>query len=290
MNQKTLTLRNAWEEGKRILRKSDIEEADLDAWYLLECITGIGKASYYVEPDRELSKEKADLYLENVKKRAKRIPLQHITGEQEFMGLSFKVNQHVLIPRQDTETLVECGLGKLKPGMKVLDLCTGSGCIIISMAVMGKKSGKLEENTRLCGADISLEALEIAKENARRNHVSVKFTQSDLFQNIDGKYDMIISNPPYIPTAVIQELSDEVKLHDPFIALDGKEDGLYFYRQIVKEGKTLLSDGGYLLFEIGHDQGEAVSKIMEENGFTQIEVKKDLAGLDRVVLGLYNKG
>ncbi len=289
MKQTILTLKDAWDEGKRILEDAGIEEAALDAWYLLEHTTGINRASYYAWPDKEIEASLTGKYLDHIQRRAKRIPLQHITGWQEFMGLNFRVNEHVLIPRQDTEVLVEQGIDKLRPGMSVLDMCTGSGCIIISMAVLGERSGRTYETNKFTGVDISREALLTARENAHMNHAEVSFKRSDLFRDIDGKYDIIISNPPYIPTTVIQGLMEEVRLHDPYIALDGKEDGLYFYRRIVKEGREFLNEGGYLLFEIGHDQADAVSYLMKDAGFTEIEVKKDLAGLDRVVMGLYNK-
>lgn len=290
MKQTILTLKNAWDEGKRILKDAGIEEAALDAWYLLEHTTGISRASYYAWPDKEIGADETEKYLTDIRRRAKRIPLQHITGWQEFMGLPFRVNEHVLIPRQDTEVLVECGIGKLRQGMSVLDMCTGSGCIIISMAVLGEKSCRVCETNKFTGADVSGEALLTARENAHMNHAAVSFKRSNLFQDIEGKYDIIISNPPYIPTAVIQGLMEEVRLHDPYIALDGKEDGLYFYRRITEEGREFLNEGGYLLFETGHDQADAVLNLMKDAGFTEIEVKKDLAGLDRVVMGLYNKG
>ena len=197
------------------------------------------------------------------------------------MGYPFYVDEHVLIPRQDTETLAEEALKVLKPGMEVLDLCTGSGCILISLM-------KMCEGLYGTGSDISEEALEVARKNACRLEVNATFIRSSLFEHISGRYDLIVSNPPYIRTSVIQELQEEVRLHDPFIALDGKEDGLYFYREIIKAGGGYLKPGGYLMFEIGYDQGTEVASLMEKYGYRNIMVKKDLAGLDRVVSGMYN--
>lgn len=285
-----MTLKEAYEEGIRLLRAAGIEEADLDAWYLLEHVTGIGRSMYYARPERKLEKDQADDYLEYLNRRAQRIPLQHITGTWEFMGLTYRVNEHVLIPRQDTETLVECGLEKLRSGMRVLDMCTGSGCIIISLLKIGSQRGMMLRSDQFAGADVSEEALEVARENARIHQVSdIRMIRSDLFARVEGVFDLIISNPPYIRTDVIDRLQEEVKCHDPYIALDGKEDGLYFYRKIIKESARYLADGGWLLFEIGHDQKEDVVRLMDEAGFTGICSRKDLSGLDRVVMGMYNE-
>lgn len=282
MRKKTFTLQQIYKEGIERLREAGIKEAELDAWYLLEYTTGITKASYYGEPAKEVDEEKALEYLEKIRIRSTRVPLQHITGEQEFMGYPFLVNDHVLIPRQDTETLVEEALKISYTGMKMLDMCTGSGCILFSML-------KMKPGIEGTGCDISEEALKIAEANRKRLEVNAKLIQSDLFERIEGTYDMIVSNPPYIRTSVIAELQDEVRLHDPWIALDGKEDGLFFYRKIVCESGQYLRKGGALLFEIGHDQGEAVSELMKAEGYSDVRVKKDLAGLDRVVIGMYNK-
>lgn len=278
-----MTLREAYEYGQKQLQLAGIVDADLDAWYLLELVTGISRAMYYLKMQESVSEEHEVLYRKYIETRATHIPLQHITGVQEFMGLEFLVNQHVLVPRQDTEVLVESVLEVLKPDMRVLDMCTGSGCILISLM-------KLHGTSTICGVgvDISKEALKVAQANGERIGVKADFIQSDLFENVDGRYDVIVSNPPYIRTAVIEELKEEVKCHDPFIALDGKEDGLYFYRKIVEESGRYLKAGGKLYFEIGHDQGEDVKNLMEQAGFTGVTVKKDLAGLDRVVFGSYN--
>ena len=305
-----MTLKTGYTEAKRRLEKSGIEEAALDAWLLLEHVTGISRASYYADPDREMSPDEWRRYSELVGRRAERVPLQHITGTQEFMGLVFEVNEHVLIPRQDTEILVEQALAFIGSGKvlaaensrtRILDMCTGSGCILLSVmhwaesyrqkalrragdtARGGEKQDIIIEGT---GADISPKALAVAEKNARRLGISAGFVESDLFGAVRGKYGMIVSNPPYIRTDEIKDLQEEVKLHDPVIALDGREDGLYYYRRIVRESRSYLEEGGALLFEIGCDQAEAVSGLMSGAGFSEITVKKDLAGLDRVVSGV----
>lgn len=276
-----MTLREIYEYGKAKLENAGIEDAAVDAWYLLEYTTGISRAMYFLKMNEVLLENMEKKYIEYIGLRISHIPLQHITGVQEFMGLEFQVNEHVLIPRQDTEVLVETVLRTLKQGMKVLDMCTGSGCILISLL-------KLSEGIIGTGVDISEEALKVAEKNRSKINVEAKWLQSDLYENVTGTYDVIVSNPPYIRTKVIEELKEEVKLHDPFIALDGKEDGLYFYRKIVEKSTEYLSKGGKLFFEIGHDQGESVKTLMEEAGFSKVNVKKDLAGLDRVVFGEYN--
>lgn len=276
-----MTLREAYEYGQEELKRAKIEEAGIDAWYLLEFTTGISRTMYFLQMQEEMSLEQEAAYRNHIAARASHIPLQHITGVQEFMGLEFAVNEHVLIPRQDTEVLVESVLEVLKPGMSVLDMCTGSGCILISLL-------KNRKNVTGVGVDISEEALKVARKNRDSLEVEAKLIQSDLFENVEGKYDIVISNPPYIRTSVIEELKEEVKFHDPFLALDGKDDGLYFYREIVEKSSEYLKKCGKLYFEIGHDQGEDVKKLMEQAGFTKVTVKKDLAGLDRVVFGMYN--
>lgn len=284
-----MTLKDTYTDGKQRLEQAGVPEADLDAWYLLEYVTGISRAAFYADPDREVPKAQKEQYEDCLKRRIRRIPLQHITGEQEFMGLKFRVNEHVLIPRQDTETLVEQALDLLKAKAapraegkyRFLDMCTGSGCILLSMLFHTRypASG--------IGADISEKALAVARDNADALGMKADFIQGDLFENVKGKFSMILSNPPYIPSAVIETLQEEVRLHDPREALDGKEDGLYFYRRIVKESREYLLAGGYLLLEIGHDQAEEVSGLMHQAGYSDVRVKKDLAGLDRVVYGRY---
>lgn len=291
MKQRTSALQQILREGTERLKAAGLAEAVQDAWLLLSYVTGVSRAFYYGHPDKPVSEEEAERYFACIERRMKRIPLQHITGEQEFMGYSFLVNEHVLIPRQDTEVLVEEALKILRPEMRILDLCTGSGCILLSLL---KKYGELKpEKTQPCrcagvGTDISKEALAVAEKNAQRLGVRADFLQSDLFEQVSGRFDMILSNPPYIPTKVIEGLQEEVRLHDPYIALDGREDGLHFYREIIRDSVYYIKEGGHLLFEIGYDQGKAVAALMENTGYKDICVKKDLAGLDRVVIGMYN--
>ena len=273
-----MTYREAIETGTRILQKENIADAKIDAWYLLQMACKIDRNFYYLHEEDELTAEQQSEYESTVHKRAEHVPLQYIIGEQEFMGLKFKVNSNVLIPRQDTETLVEEALRVAKPGMRVLDLCTGSGCIVISLA-------KNVADISCTGSDISKQALLVAKENAKANEVEVEWERSDLFENISGTFDLIVSNPPYIPTGEIPGLMPEVRDFEPVDALDGKEDGLYFYRIITEKSPEYLTSDGYLYFEIGYDQGEAVSAMMRQCGYTQVEVIKDLAGNDRVVKG-----
>lgn len=283
MKQKIFTLEKSYRDGLRKLQEAGVPDAKLDAWYLLEYVTGVSRARYLGHPNQEMDEEQEKKYQELIARRQQRIPLQHLTGEQYFMGHPFFVNEHVLIPRQDTEILVEEASKYLKSGMRLLDVCTGSGCILFSLL-------KLFPEVSGTGCDISRQALEVARENAKRLNVQrACLVHSDLFSEITGKYDMIVSNPPYIPTEEIEKLQEEVRLFDPMIALDGKEDGLYFYRKIIRESTEYLRRGGRLLFEIGHDQGKAVTGLMEEAGYSQIMIKKDLAGLDRVVMGMYNK-
>ena len=275
-----MTLREAYEYGQEQLKNVDISDAAVDAWYLLEFATGLSRAGYFLRMNEEMAPEEEAKYRGYIERRAKRIPLQHITGTQEFMGLEFMVNEHVLVPRQDTEVLVETVLDDLQPGMDVLDMCTGSGCILISLL-------KLCKGLRGIGVDISEDALTVARRNTEKLSVQAELIQSDLFETVEGTYDVIVSNPPYIRTSVIEELEEEVRLYDPMLALDGKEDGLYFYRRIIGESVKFLKEKGKLYFEIGHDQGVDVKQLMEEAGFSYVTVKKDLAGLDRVVFGVY---
>ena len=281
-----MTLRQAYEAGIERLKEAGIEEAGLDAWYLLEYVTGINRATYFADSNQEMKDSHRATYQALISERETRIPLQHLTGVQEFMGLEFRVNEHVLIPRQDTEILVETALEKIntKKPLRVLDMCTGSGCILLSVLSYGRKKCEITG----VGVDVSDKALQVAKENGRNLQVDAEWIESDLFSGVSGKFDMILSNPPYIPSAVIETLQLEVREHDPRLALDGKEDGLYFYRRITEESRNYLQPGGWLIFEIGAEQGEAVSFYLKQNGFAQVAVKKDLAGLDRVVCGVYD--
>ena len=392
-----MTLKEAYEYGARKLQESDIKNSQQDSFYLLEYVTGISRGKYYASQHQEMSKKEQEDYIALIHKRLERIPLQHLMGTTEFMGLPFKVNSQVLIPRQDTEILVEAALEVIKGYDKknvaedgylketgvygekaegyhrddegeellIMDMCTGSGCILISTLYHGSK---YFPKIRGVGVDISKETLDVARENALLNGLSVaednilwnglgvaeenvisnslgvaKITliESNLFQQLDPvqldnimqfndtvqientvqldntlqlgniagldtieektkkedtkiikvgynrKYDMILSNPPYIPSKEIEGLEEEVKHHDPLLALDGGEDGLFFYRQITKECHKYLNQDGTLIFECGWNQGEEVSQIMKDHGFTSVKMIKDLSGLDRVVVGNY---
>ena len=345
--------------GKKILKNAGIVEADLDAWYLFEQIFGISRAQYFLCARENIAgstaqkiavqeqhgdllesgnalecaelwlKEKLSAYEHALKKRAARIPLQQIIGQQEFMGLSFFVNEHVLIPRQDTETLVELVLQEQKDkDISILDMCTGSGCIAVSLKKLGGYA-------HVEGADISEESLKVAKRNSeeilenndvnndadnsrteqiqnctnltnnqnkqdnseermvsevrRVSQTGVTFRRSDMFSSFRGteQFDVIVSNPPYIPSAVIEELEPEVRDHEPRGALDGTADGLYFYRILAEECAKHLTPGGHVYFEIGYDQGAAVKELLDIHGFKDTRVIQDLAGKDRVVCGAW---
>ena len=345
--------------GKKILKNAGIVEADLDAWYLFEQSFGISRAQYFLcarenivgstaqkiavqeqhgdllESGNALDcaelwlKEKLSAYEHALKKRAARIPLQQIIGQQEFMGLSFFVNEHVLIPRQDTETLVELVLQEQKDkDISILDMCTGSGCIAVSLKKLGGYA-------HVEGADISEESLKVAKRNSEEilenndvnndavssrteqiqnctnltnnqnkqdnseermvseasklSQAGVTFRHSDMFSNFPEteQFDVIVSNPPYIPSAVIEELEPEVRDHEPRGALDGTADGLYFYRILAEECAKHLTPGGHVYFEIGYDQGMAVKELLDIHGFKDTRVIQDLAGKDRVVCGAW---
>lgn len=345
--------------GKQILKNAGIAEADLDAWYLFEQIFGISRAQYFLcareniagstaqkmaaqeQPGNSLEsknalhrvelwlKKKLQAYGNALEKRAARIPLQQIIGQQEFMGLTFFVNEHVLIPRQDTETLVELVLQEQKDtDISLLDMCTGSGCIAVSLKKLGGYA---------CveGADISEEALKVAKRNSeeilensdvnndavssrteqiqnctnltnnqnkqdnsedrmvsevrRVPQTGVTFRRSDMFSAFPEteRFNVIVSNPPYIPSAVIEELEPEVRDHEPRGALDGTADGLYFYRILAEECAKHLTPGGHVYFEIGYDQGAAVKELLDIHGFKDTRVIQDLTGKDRVVCGAW---
>lgn len=273
-----ITYQELLKSGENELVSSNISDAELDAWYLLEYITGMSRAKFFLDRDMEVSDEIKDRYLSLIHMRKEHIPLQHITGTQEFMGFDFFVNENVLVPRQDTECLVENVL-PFAHGKKILDMCTGSGCIIISLK-------KLNETAECTGADISKKALEVAQKNAASNEAEVYFIESDMFEKINGKYDIIVSNPPYIRPDLIKTLEPEVREHDPMLALDGGEDGLMFYRILAKEGKKHLAGPGMMFMEIGHDQGRTVKEIFENEGFKEVVVKKDLCENDRVVMAV----
>ncbi|MBQ7841697.1 MAG: peptide chain release factor N(5)-glutamine methyltransferase [Lachnospiraceae bacterium] len=273
--------RELYEVGKGTLMQANLEEAALDARLLLEFVCHTGRNDLLVHGDREVEIAQEEKYLALIHKRKEHIPLQHLTGVQEFMGLEFFVNENVLVPRQDTEVLVEEIMKNLHDGYRILDMCTGSGCILLSLL-------HYSNNCIGVGADLSEMALKVAQENAKRLQAeNVSFIQSDLFENVEGKYEIIVSNPPYICTDVIETLTEEVRLHEPLMALDGGGDGLFFYRKIIEESPRYLCGGGQLFFEIGYDQKEAVTALMEKAGFKNVTAIKDYAGLDRVVYGCF---
>lgn len=278
------TYKDTFEYGKNRLLECGIEDAQLDAWLLLEYVSGKSRSWYFVHGQEEITQNWIEKYQVLVEKRGKHVPLQQLTKEAYFYGMKFFVNENVLIPRQDTEVLVEqvLNLSKEKENLKILDMCTGSGCILLSLlANLQKASGT--------GVDLSEKALEVAKRNSEELGINISLIQSDLFEKVSGNYDIIVSNPPYIETSVIEGLMEEVKFYEPRMALDGAEDGLFFYKKIITQAGKYLKENGILAFEIGYNQGKAVSSLMKENKYEKIQVLQDLAGLDRVVIGRKKK-
>ena len=280
-----MTYRECYEKGSRILNEAGIEESTLDARLLLEAVCGTNRNDLLVHGEQPVEPEAEEKYFGWIGKRAGRIPLQQLTGEQDFMGLTFTVNENVLIPRQDTEILVEEVLKELHDGMRILDMCTASGCILLSLLHYSNDCEGL-------GVDLSAEALEVAGRNVLKVLTPEKaehahFLQSDLFEKVEGKFEIIVSNPPYIASAEVEKLMPEVRDHEPRMALDGTEDGLHFYRRIIEEAGKHLVSSGMLFLEIGYDQGQAVSELMRTEGYCEVQVVQDYAGLDRVVLGTY---
>ena len=265
------------------------EDYAFDAELLLEKAAGMSRTAFFLRGEELLSPEAAEVYEGFLSEREGGRPTQYILGVWEFMGLPFFVGEGVLIPRGDTEVLVETILEKQQatPMASLLDIGTGSGCIPVSLGHYGAF-------TDILAVDISPKALSYAMENACENHIEVTFYESDLFANVPerwrGKLDAIVSNPPYIPKKEIAALMTEVRDFEPLNALDGGEDGLDFYRAIVEESRDWLRDGGWLFFEIGYNQGEALQLLLREFGYTEIELRQDLSGLDRVVCGKYQRG
>lgn len=324
--------REALRQAEKRLARAGIREGEAknDAWLLLQHVTGIRRTEYFLEPQAELPRELQERFLREVEERATRRPLQYITGTQDFMGLTFQVNEHVLIPRQDTEILAERALEAIKTEHKkgnmpvrVLDLGTGSGCLAVSLAVLAKKDGC---PVRVTASDLSEEALTVARANAaslmdKMPQETPKFCQGDLFDAVGAEtFHVIVSNPPYIRSGEIDTLMPEVRDYEPRGALDGAQDGLAFYRRIAAEAPAHFAGGdvraehpaggptdgsaaerhaggptdgsaaerhagGVLLLEIGFDEAEAVCGLLAENGFCEIKVFRDYAGLPRVVSG-----
>ena len=276
-------------EAKGLLKDKGIKTWALDSELLLSHLFSFSRVQLYTHSKEEVEEAIQEKYRDLILERIKGMPVQYLTNTKEFMSLPFYVDQNVLIPRNDTEVLVEKALELIdeKESM-ILDMCTGSGCIAISIAYYKKKS-------KVLGLDLSAPAMKVAQYNTRLNGVDdrVYFIQSNLFESLQedylSKFDMIISNPPYIPTEDISRLEVEVKAYEPFMALDGGKDGLDFYRKIIEKSKAYLKDKGILIFEIGYNQGKAVTEIFKSHGFSDISIKKDLAGLDRVVFGKFIK-
>ncbi len=276
-----MTYSEAYAYGDRELNGSGIAEHDIDSLLLLTYVTGKDRTFILTHGDEEsLTDEELKQYKEAVLKRSRHIPLQHITGETDFMGLKFHVSEDVLIPRIDTEFLVEEALKLINDGAEILDMCSGSGCILLSLM-------KYKNDIRGVGADISDAAIALAKKNAEDLDVNdAVFLKSDLFSEVEGLFDLIISNPPYIKSEDIKDLMEEVRCHEPHTALDGGEDGLSFYRRIAAEAKEHLVSGGHLMVETGHDEGEDVGRIFEEERYKNIRVLRDYSGNERVVICL----
>ncbi len=287
------SLETLLKEGTRFLEEEGIEEARLDAWLLLEYITQHPRAWYFAHKDETVSESQEARYKELIKRRARHEPVQYLTHQACFMGLDFYVDERVLIPRQDTEVVAEEALrilkGKKHP--RILDLCTGSGCILLSLLwAIPDASGT--------GTDLSKDALFVARMNGekfgvndRADWVQSDAFSADFFEEKDGnamrKYDILISNPPYIPRGELGTLMEEVKSFEPECALDGGEDGLDFYREITPKARMVLKEGGTLLFEIGWNQGKAVTELLTRWGFTGVRVLQDLCGLDRAAAGIW---
>ena len=281
-----MTIYEAIKKGMIDLKVKNIEEPKLKARILMQYILNKERQYILVHDNEELTKEQLEKYFLCIKKIASGIPLQHITNLQEFMKLNFYVDENVLIPRPDTETLVEevIKISTKVRAKKILDLCTGSGAIAVSLA-------KYLENVQITAIDISNKALQVAIRNAKNNNVEEKITfiESDLFTDIaKEKYDIIVSNPPYIKSNVIPNLNEEVR-KEPYIALDGGLDGLNFYKKIIKDGYEYLKYKGYLCLEIGYDQKEEVEQIIKNDGkYFNTYSKKDLYGNDRIIVTQLN--
>ena len=277
MDKVEYSLKGLLADGSKMLTQAGIDEAELDAGYILEYITGLNSAQYFIHSEDIIEKNKAEEFFRLIERRSKRIPLSYVIGTRDFFGLTFKVDENVLIPEQETELLVEEVI-KHSEGKSVLDMCTGSGCIAISIALFGKPS-------KVAASDISEKALEVARENAKSLKAGeISFIQGDMFENVTDKFDIIVSNPPYIETGEIDELMPEVRDYIPRLALDGDIDGLKFYRIISKEAVKKLNKNGRIFYEIGYNQSRAVASILLENGFTDVKIMKDYSGLDRIVM------
>lgn len=281
------TYRELYEEGRRILEQAGLPDAALDARFLLEEVCGTNLQTLLVFPEKKVTEEEVNQYRAFIQRRKDREPTAMILGEWDFMGLTFRLNKSTLIPEQDTEVLVETALEELKrrglgeAPLRILDLCTGSGCILLSLLHELRNAGGL-------GTDLSEEALEAARENAVRLGLQERaaFRQGDLWEPVgDERFDLIVSNPPYVPTKVIPTLEPEVRCGEPYAALDGGEDGLVFYRRIMREAAGHLKPSGIIIVESGFDEAPQIAALMQDQKLRGIRTVKDYGGLDRVVLG-----
>lgn len=302
------TLGELFREGQHQLEAASKESSAFDARALLSFVTGIPFSQMPVRYGNEAADDQAAEFEELIERRINGEPLQYITGEQDFMGLTFHVDERVLIPRLDTEILAEKAikyingeLTKHENSFRVLDLCSGSGAIGLSIAALagsdksvsliGDESGiamhTAAAKLNVVLADISADALDVSRQNAEALGVSdkVSFVKSDLFENVQGNYDLVVSNPPYVRSDVIPTLEEEVRGHEPMLALDGGDDGLDIYRRIADEAPDHLKSGGCLMMEIGFDQAEDIISLFESSdGRSKVVIIKDLAGLDRVAV------
>lgn len=287
MEEACKTYRELYEEGRRILEQAGLPDAALDARFLLEEVCGTNLQTLLVFPEKKVTEEEVNQYRAFIQRRKDREPTAMILGEWDFMGLTFRLNKSTLIPEQDTEVLVETALEELKrrglgeAPLRILDLCTGSGCILLSLLHELRNAGGL-------GTDLSEEALEAARENAVRLGLQERtaFRQGDLWEPVgDERFDLIVSNPPYVPTEVIPTLEPEVRCGEPYAALDGGEDGLVFYRRIMREAAGHLKPSGIIIVELGFDEAPQIAALMQEQKLRGIRTVKDYGGLDRVVLG-----
>ena len=281
------TYRELYEEGRRILEQAGLPDAALDARFLLEEVCGTNLQTLLVFPEKKVTEEEVNQYRAFIQRRKDREPTAMILGEWDFMGLTFRLNKSTLIPEQDTEVLVETALEELKrrglgeAPLRILDLCTGSGCILLSLLHELRNAGGL-------GTDLSEEALEAARENAVRLGLQERaaFRQGDLWEPVgDERFDLIVSNPPYVLTEVIPTLEPEVRCGEPYAALDGGEDGLVFYRRIMREAAGHLKSSGIIIVESGFDEAPQIAALMQDQKLRGIRTVKDYGGLDRVVLG-----
>lgn len=277
--------RELYGEGVGILTAvlEEEREAKLDARLLLEHVCGTGLQTLLLDGDRPVSAEETEAYRDLLDRRKRREPLAYILGRSDFMGLTFEVSEDVLIPEQDTENLIEEILRETCDGDRILDLCTGSGCILLSLL-------HYSNNSVGVGTDLSEKAVAAACKNAEILGLSDRadFRCGDLFEAVrpGEKFDIIVSNPPYIQSGVISSLAPEVRDHEPRMALDGGEDGLSFYRRIIPDAARFLVTGGFLYLEIGYDQAEAVTALMKEAGYYEVRTVRDYGGNDRIVCGI----